>query len=114
MTLKTIRPVLLLTIIFSAHHCSAQTQQEMNEQAVGMYNTSDQELNRVYRSVLREYKEDTTFLRRFREAQRIWLQFRDAKCWPDFPNGNLATMAVSTLFAGISTLRNSRMSVWQN
>lgn len=106
MTLKNLRPLVLLLIIFSTNHCSAQTQQEMNEQAIEMYHKSDKELNKVYQAVLREYKEDTAFIRRFREAQRVWLLFRDAEMLARYPEREPAITEAFTLFAGINTSGN--------
>lgn len=39
----------------------------------------DSLLNKIYRTILREYQGDTTFIRTFKASQRAWLTFRDAE-----------------------------------
>jgi len=45
----------------------------------------DEELNQTYNKVLSEYKSDTVFIKRLKEAQRAWIKFRDAHLESRFP-----------------------------
>ena len=64
-----------MTITF----CFGQSQGEMNGDAAKNYQKADKELNSVYQKILKEYSEDTLFIKNFKNAQRIWVQFRDAE-----------------------------------
>lgn len=67
---------------------NSQTQAEMNEEANKNYKKADKELNNVYNAILREYKADTLFIKNFKKAQRIWVQFRDAQMDAKYPHPN--------------------------
>ena len=56
----------------------AQTQAELNADACGGYHKADTEMNKVYRQILSEYKQDKIFMQKFKAAQRAWVAFRDA------------------------------------
>ena len=45
----------------------------------------DAELNRVYKQILRKYKDQPLFLKKLRLAQRAWIKFRDAHIVSIFP-----------------------------
>ncbi len=64
---------------------SAQSQADMNSAACGRFRRADDELNRVYQQILREYAEDADFVARLKEAQRAWLAYRDAHVESVFP-----------------------------
>jgi len=38
---------------------------------------ADAELNRVYKKILKTYKDDPLFLKKLKVAQRAWIKFRD-------------------------------------
>ncbi len=63
----------------------AQSQADMNAAGCGKYRRADDELNRVYRQILREYAEDADFIEKLKEAQRAWLAYRDAHVESVFP-----------------------------
>ncbi len=63
----------------------AQSQGDMNSAACGKYRRADDELNRVYQQILREYAEDADFVAKLKEAQRAWLAYRDAHVESVFP-----------------------------
>jgi uncharacterized protein YecT (DUF1311 family) len=63
----------------------AKTQLEMNACAQGMYEEEDAELNRIYHEILKKNKKDHVFIKKFQEAQRAWLKFRDAQFAAMFP-----------------------------
>lgn len=78
--------------VFSALACGgaavAQSQADMNAEACGASGRADEELNRVYARVLREYASDAKFVRKLRASQRAWLAFRDAHLAARFPEEN--------------------------
>ena len=45
----------------------------------------DAELNRVYKQILRKYKDQPLFLKKLKLAQRAWIKFRDAHIVSIFP-----------------------------
>jgi uncharacterized protein YecT (DUF1311 family) len=42
-------------------------------------------MNHALDALLRKYKDDAVFLQRVKEAQRLWLEFRDAELAAQFP-----------------------------
>lgn len=78
--------VLLLTI-FLASPVLAQSQREMNQAAGSKFATADAELNRVYKEILRLYKDKPAFIEKLRVAQRAWIKFRDAELEALYPVG---------------------------
>ena len=49
------------------------------------FNLVDKKLNTVYNSIIIQYKDDTLFIIRLKEAQRAWLKYRDAHIEARFP-----------------------------
>ncbi len=39
----------------------------------------DSLLNFIYKSILHDYKQDTSFIRAFKASQKVWLKYRDAE-----------------------------------
>ncbi len=64
---------------------SGQNQAEMNQQAYASYQKADKELNAVYQKIILKYKDDPVFVASLKEAQRIWIQFRDAELKMKYP-----------------------------
>ena len=58
---------------------TARTQFDLNRCAAREFEQSDAELNRVYRRLLDENKEDKLFVQKLTEAERAWISFRDAQ-----------------------------------
>ena len=58
-------------------HCEG-SQRELNECAAAVAEAADEELNAVYRAVIRSLRGETLAIQRLREAQRLWIQLRDA------------------------------------
>ena len=57
----------------------SQSQMEMNQNASNNYLKADRELNRVYKQILTDYKNDSTFIKKLKVSQRLWIRFRDAE-----------------------------------
>lgn len=51
---------------------------ELNQSACSELKKTDAELNHVYQQVLSDHAGDQKFISRFKEAQRKWVEFRDA------------------------------------
>jgi len=65
----------LLVLIFLGGHLPAQTQAEMNRDAVAQLEAADARLNRAYQLVLKKYAGEPEFLSNLKEAQRAWLKY---------------------------------------
>lgn len=95
-----------------------QTQFEMNQEEQRKYLKADKELNRVYNQILKEYKSDTEFLKNFKKAQRIWIQFRDAEMKSKFPDreqgyyGSIHPMCWSIYLTELIEERTKKLKVW--
>lgn len=63
----------------------AMTQLELNQRAGSGLKTADAELNRVYREIRRQYRDQPRFLETLKLAQRAWIKFRDAELEALFP-----------------------------
>ncbi|PJK07006.1 hypothetical protein CO612_01090 [Lysobacteraceae bacterium NML71-0210] len=60
-------------------------QLEMNACARDEFRTADAELNRIYREIRQRYSNQPLKLERLRDAQRLWIQLRDADLAAQFP-----------------------------
>ena len=56
----------------------AQSQNEMTQQAWADFDKADKELNEVYQKILKTLDDDVT-KKKFVEAQKAWLKYRDAQ-----------------------------------
>lgn len=121
----------LLTVLFAAilpayaadttENCleKANTQLEMNlcdgnEQAL-----ADKELNLIYQAVLKKHRSDKKFIDHLKNAQRAWVNWRDAEMEALFPEHNEPDYYGSS-FAGcwsnqLATLtreRSRQLRIW--
>jgi len=69
----------------SCYH-TANNQFELNQCAARELKEADDELNRVYREILKRNAKDPVFLDRLKAAQRAWISFRDAELEAIFPD----------------------------
>lgn len=65
-----------------------QPQAQLNQEADAAYRKADQELNRVYQQIFKEYRTQKVFLQSLKAAKQRWLQFRDAEMKARFPAAN--------------------------
>jgi uncharacterized protein YecT (DUF1311 family) len=94
MTTKRLLVLLLLitlaTPVYGARKNScydtAKNQFALNECAARELKAADDELNRVYKEILKRNAKDSVFLDRLKAAQRAWLSFRDAELEALFPD----------------------------
>jgi uncharacterized protein YecT (DUF1311 family) len=64
---------------------TAESQFELNECAGLKLQEADNELNRVYKEILKRYAGDHLFINSLKSAQRAWISFRDAELGAIFP-----------------------------
>lgn len=98
---------------FLITHCSAQSQSEMNNNEQKNYLTTDRELNTLYQNILKEYAEDTAFIKNLKTAQKIWISFRDAEMkmkYPDREPGYYGTIQPSCWSLYLTRLTRERIS----
>ena len=95
-----------------------QTQLDMNQEEQSKYLKADKELNLVYNKILKEYKSDTEFITNFKNAQRIWIQFRDAEMKSKYPDreegyyGSIHPMCWSIYLTELTEERTKKLRVW--
>jgi uncharacterized protein YecT (DUF1311 family) len=95
-----------------------QTQLEMNQEEQSKYLKADKELNLVYNKILKDYKSDTEFIKNFKNAQRIWIQFRDAEMKSKYPDreegyyGSIHSMCWSIYFTELTEERTKKLKMW--
>jgi uncharacterized protein YecT (DUF1311 family) len=84
----------------------------------------DEELNKTYNKVLNEYKSDTLFIRRIKEAQRAWIKFRDAHLESRFPStsntnqyneyGSIYPYCACVIMTELTKERIKQLQAWLN
>jgi uncharacterized protein YecT (DUF1311 family) len=82
--------LILSCLLFTFSLCFSQTQFELNETEHKKYLKADKELNDIYQKILKDYKQDTAFIKNLKASQKLWVQFRDAEMkvkYPDRPEG---------------------------
>jgi len=105
----------VMTMLFIAP-TFAQSQTAMNMKAYSDYKKADEELNGVYQKILKSYSRETTFIKKFRNAQRLWIQLRDAELAAKYPDsgtyGSVAPMCESIYLETLTRDRIKFLSVW--
>ena len=109
----------LLYIVFFSFKGISQTQAEMNAELQESYNSSDEELNAVYQAIIREYKNDTIFLKALRFSQRNWIKFRDSELKMKYPEreirgyyGSVLPMCEASYLDELTKSRIKTLKVW--
>ena len=69
---------IILFLLFSIA-ANAQTQYEMNMTALNDFKKADGKLNALYEELLRKNSGDSIFTRNLKQAQLLWIRFRDAQ-----------------------------------
>ncbi len=109
---------LLLVFLLISKAALSQTQLEMNQQAHAAYQQADKELNTVYRKILSLYKEDTVFIAKLKESQRIWVKFRDAEVKMKYPDreagfyGSVHPLCWSNYLEQLTYQRTEKLKEW--
>lgn len=82
---------------------NADTQAAINHCLQLEHESADQELNRVYQSILLKHADSPKFLQKLKLAQRAWIQWRDAELAAIFPESAEAGFYGSSFSACQST-----------
>jgi len=117
--LLTLATLLSLTI---SNKIAGQTQFEMNQEAQSKYLKADKQLNMVYKQILndKDYKSDAEFIKNFKFAQRIWIQFRDAEMKSKYPDrkgepgyyGSIQPYCWTTYLTELTKERTEKLKTW--
>lgn len=114
-TFFTFLTIICLTI---SNLTFGQTQLEINQDEHNKYVKADKELNKVYNQILKEYKSDTEFIKNFKNAQKIWIQFRDAEMKYKYPDreqgyyGSIQPMCWSIYLTELTEDRTKKLKIW--
>lgn len=116
---RSFLPIIAL-IVFGAPwtEASAQTQGEMNQDAAGEFKAADKELNAIYQQILDDYADDDVFLANLKEAQRCWIDFRDAQLKMKYPDrepgyyGSIQPVCEMTYLTELTQDRIKTLNVW--
>ncbi|CAL1521135.1 lysozyme inhibitor LprI family protein [Chitinophaga sp. MM2321] len=97
----------------------AQSQAEMNKQAAQEYKDVDKKMNTVYQLILKDYAANKTFINNFKDAQRLWVQLRDAQLKAMYPEsaksyGSVFPMCKANYLAELTNQRLDAIKVWIN
>ena len=113
--MKHLFTFLLLTISLSGF---SQNQSEMNITAYESLQKVDDELNKVYQDILKEYKHDTLFIKNLRTAQKLWIQFRDAELEMKYPAyagkyyGSIQPVCSASYLEALTQERVDKLKIW--
>jgi len=103
--------------LFFVHTSAAQPQMSLNQEAAQAYQKADAELNKIYQSILAEYKQDATFLENLKISQRLWIKFRDAEVKMKYPEpreyyGSIYQVCISNYLETLTRKRVNTLKVW--
>ncbi|WP_208646783.1 lysozyme inhibitor LprI family protein [Pedobacter jejuensis] len=105
----------VMTMLFIAPSF-AQSQTAMNIKAYSDFKKADAELNVVYQKILKSYSRETTFIKKFRNAQRLWIQLRDAELAAKYPHsgtyGSVSPMCESIYLETLTKDRIKFLNIW--
>lgn len=115
-------PVTANNGLASCNPSGSATQTEMNQCQEASYRTADEELNRVYQSLLSAYRNDPEFVGKLREAQRAWIRFRDAELAMKYPPrtgqpadyGSMGSFCLSEYLEKMTHERIATLRQWLN
>ena len=114
--IKFLLAPLACLLLISVEPIMAQSQSEMDRQAIGKFNKQDQELNKVYKQILKEYSNDTVFIKNLKSSQKLWIRFRDAEVLMKYPDNDYAgtstPMCKAHLMETLTKARIETLKVW--
>jgi uncharacterized protein YecT (DUF1311 family) len=80
--------ILAMITLLNLSATLSRTQDEFIRDDRRAYAEADNELNKVYQQILVKYKARTKFIKDLKNAQRRWIEFRDAEYEMTFPESN--------------------------
>jgi uncharacterized protein YecT (DUF1311 family) len=93
-----------------------QTQTEMNVYSCDSFKSADRELNLVYQKILKDYKQDTAFIKNLKSAQSLWIKLRDADLkaiyTPGEFYGSVKPMCACTILTEFTKERTKFLKTW--
>jgi uncharacterized protein YecT (DUF1311 family) len=115
--MSLIKKTFVFLLLVSLHSMSfGQTQAEMNTKAYEGYKIADRKLNLVYRKIINEYATQAIFIQNFKNAQRLWVQLRDAELKAKYPQhgtyGSVEPMCVARFLEQLTNERIKYLNVW--
>jgi uncharacterized protein YecT (DUF1311 family) len=111
---------IIFSILFflSIDACNGQTQLEMNEMAMNEYYKADKALNAVFLKIIKEYRKDLIFVNNLRDAQKIWIKFRDAEMKMKYPErkagyyGSIHPVCLYNYLTILTDERTKKLKTW--
>ncbi len=117
--MKNLKQLLLSIVILiatTAAGARAQTQGALTANAGATYQKADKELNRVYQKILKEYASQPLFIKKFKAAQRLWVQLRDAELAARYPQsgsyGSAGPMCENIYLEDLTKQRTKFLRQW--
>jgi uncharacterized protein YecT (DUF1311 family) len=87
----------------------AQTQTAMDNKAKSEFDKVDAELNQIYQKIIHDYSDDSIFIKNLREAQRLWVKFRDAQVNMKYPSDEEGSVFPMCRYYYLSELTSERI-----
>jgi len=111
--------LIFAVFLFFNISCISQSQFKLNRAAKIEYMKVDSELNDLYKKIYSEYESDTTFIKKLKKSQKIWISFRDAELDMKFPKkdkpveyGSVYPMCESLFLKKMTNERIEKLKVW--
>jgi len=92
-----------------------QTQMEMDKQAGVEFEKVDAELNQIYKEIIHDYSGDTVFIKNLKEAESLWIKFRDAQVEMKYPSnleGSILPMCRYYYLEELTSDRIKQLKPW--
>ncbi len=108
----------LLIMGFISISVFAQSQHDLNNEADEQYQASQKMLDNTYAQILHDFKVDTIFIANLKNAQTLWIKFRDSEMHAKYPNrengyyGSVQTMCWSLYKAALTSDRIKNLKKW--
>ncbi|WP_143308772.1 lysozyme inhibitor LprI family protein [Chitinophaga vietnamensis] len=109
--------ILCLALLAASIAGFAQSQGDMSKQAAQEYKEADKKLNTIYQAILKDYAANKKFITNLKEAQRLWVQLRDAQVKTMYPEaastyGSVFPMCKANYLTELTQQRIEALQVW--
>lgn len=90
----------------------------MNQDALKNYQKADKDLNATYQKILKEYKNDISFVTNLKITQKIWVQFRDAEMKTKYSEredgyyGSIFPVCWNNYLQELTEERTRKLKIW--